>query len=77
MEGQKEKQERDQVERDTALRADIGGGGDLGSWRGREQMAGGGERGNPREKGMLRPAPGPQIHEGRVLACLPRGHTFA
>lgn len=30
MEGQKEKQERDRVERDTTLRADIGGGGGVG-----------------------------------------------
>lgn len=38
-------QERDQVERDPTLRADIGERG-LGSWRGSEQMSGErGERG--------------------------------
>ena len=50
--------------------------GDLGSWRGSEQTAGGGERGDPREEGVLRPAPGPRVNEGRVLACLPVGHIL-
>lgn len=36
----------------------------------------GGEKGNPREEGVLCAAPGPQVNEGRVLAHLPGGHTF-
>ena len=37
----------------------------------------GGQREDPREEGVLCPAPGPRLDEGRVLAHLPGGHTFA
>lgn len=63
--------------RDPILRADIGE-------RGFEELDGvvsrcleEGEKGDSREKGVLPPAPGPQVNEGTVLAHLPGGHAFA